>query len=265
MVSRKVSQALLSLLLIRETQFTHSEFAVRAGLGGESIPLALRVSEQAGLLHSIPHGVKHEAMDCMVNPPHPTPVLPDTIQARDQEGNDVGGAGASNGVTAKTIGGRPTQGPGTPINTRGNKGRGGENGGGGQESGILSPLMLCRRADEAGDRRGQVAALQAAWAEAFPLQDYEYQQLQVQAAKSFLVGRTAEEVGEVILDAPKRTKSKIESPRAYIESVLAGKKSRDEDEPIITDELRALARQAKEQIRARKAADQRRRDDYGAS
>src|SRR6266567_4070719 len=103
-VSRKVSQALLSLLLIRETQFTHSEFAVRAGLGGESIPLALRVSEQAGLLHSIPHGVKHEAMDCMVNPPHPTPVLPDTIQARDQEGNDVGGAGASNGVTAKTIG-----------------------------------------------------------------------------------------------------------------------------------------------------------------
>jgi len=287
-MSHKASQVLLSLLLVREpkTQFAGPEFAIRAGVVGEVIPTTLAQLGQAGLITIVSQGVKQgtradkEIVDGLTSTYGsfdaflpPLPILPDTLQEADRGGSGIGVGGAStqtpgaghNGEillrdTSRAVG---DGGNGVRFaNRAGNSGGGTETG---HNAGAISSLDLCREADASGRRPDQIKALQAAWAEAFPLQDYEYQQLQVQAAKHFLVGRSAEEVGEVILDAPKRTRSKIESPRAYIESVLAGKQKQVEDEPTITDELRDLARQAKEQIRARKAADQRRRDEYGAS
>jgi len=247
MLARKASQVLLSFLLVRDGGgHTQTEFAARAGVGGDYLPTALVQFERTGLIQSIPQGVNEEIIDELTSTYGsfdaflPTlPILPDQVQTHDPGGviPGDGGAGAytpgadQNGKLKPSVMLRGASEP--------------------DQDGVGGPLVLCRKADESGRRTDQIKALQAAWAEAFPLPEYEYQQLQVQAAKHFLVGRSAEEVGEVILDAPKRTKSKIESPRAYIESVLAGKKSRDEDEPIITDGLRELARQAKEQIRGK--------------
>src|SRR6266567_5446007 len=280
-MSHKASQVLLSLLLVREpkTQFAGPEFAIRAGVVGEVIPTTLAQLGQAGLITIVSQGVKQgtradkEIVDGLTSTYGsfdallpPLSILSDTLQAADQGGSDIGVGGASTQAPGASYNGKilrrdTSRAVGDRGDGVGSENRNGNSGG----DATKSPLELCRAADEAGRRTDQIKALQAAWAEAFPLQDYEYQQLQVQAAKHFLVGRSAEEVGEVILDAPKRTRSKIESPRAYIESVLAGKQKQVEDEPTITDELRDLARQAKEQIRARKAADQRRRDEYGAS
>src|SRR5216684_2147844 len=200
-LSVKASQVLIAALLVRkvEAQLGQAEFAIRAGISGVSLPGALLDLGQAGLIQSIPQEVKAhvEAPIELVGSSSFVSILPDTLQTHDQGGIGVGDRGAG----AHTPGADQNGKLKPPVVLRGV-----------EDTAAKSPLDLCREADESGRRPDQVRALQAAWDVAFPVDEYEYQRLQPYAAKKFLVGRSAEEIGEVILEAPTRAKERIGSP-----------------------------------------------------
>ena len=119
-----------------------------------------------------------------------------------------------------------------------------------------TPLERCRLADERGDRKAQVSALVACWDEAFPIEEYPYQRLTVATAKKFLVNRSAEDVGQVILRVGALGHS--DYPRSRVEKVLAVEEKRDkitvesggnkaEDAGEITDEIKEYTKWALEQ------------------
>src|SRR6266851_4460306 len=226
MFARKTSQVLLSLLLMRETVLTQPEFAFRAGVVEGLLPSVLRVIEQAGLILIVPRKVNgadkeiiHDLVAAYVVP-LALPLLHRSVQAHDQGSTSIGDRGAVPPINGRGQNGEIL----SPNLLRGASGgdwkvdrlsrRGGSDSGGVGETdqdADGSTLDLCRRADEAGNRTDQIKALQAAWDEAFPVDqyDYAYQRLTDATAKKFLVGRTAEEVAEVILDAPRRAGKQI--------------------------------------------------------
>lgn len=114
----------------------------------------------------------------------------------------------------------------------------------------------CRQADESGDRRKQVAALQAVWDAVFPEGEYPTQRLTIAAAKGFLRGgRSAEEVGELIIErtTAERRRRPVLSPKAFIEKVLEGEDRKSHQPPgdeglVITDKLRALTELGRKQF-----------------
>ncbi len=115
------------------------------------------------------------------------------------------------------------------------------------------PLEYCRLADEAGDRKAQMAALSLVWAEAFPLPEYEFSQLSDSFAKWLTQnGRSAEWVGGTIQRIGHGGKH-LEWPSSYVRKAVEGEEKRasqqtsSESQVEITDELRALNRLAIEQ------------------
>lgn len=119
-----------------------------------------------------------------------------------------------------------------------------------------SPLERCRIADENGDRKAQVEALVACWDAAFPIEEYPYQRLTIATAKKFLVNRSAEDVGQVILRVGALGHS--DYPRSRVEKALTVEDKRDKaaavgsgeegsNAGVITDELKEYSKWALEQ------------------
>ncbi len=122
----------------------------------------------------------------------------------------------------------------------------------GDEAIPADPLEVCRRADKNASRPDQIAALIACWDEAFPVEEYPYQRLTVATAKKFLVNRTAEDVGQVILRVGALGHS--DWPRTRVEKFLAGEDKRgsgggEEEEGKASDELKEFTKMALEQWR----------------
>jgi DNA-binding transcriptional ArsR family regulator len=215
-LSSKASQLLLSLVVSQTTEIapTKQEFAALTGLSERSISAALSELEKAHLIIIIAQ-----------------PGKPPAVRLENYEEQ------TENTVAVVTV---------EPVGAAGEL--------------VLEPtvqeeeedklIQRCRLADEEENRKGQVAALIACWDFAFPETDYAFARLQQATAKAWLVGRTAEAVGSVILASVKRDGERILYPRSYIEAALKGRDQKNkpptEADPI-TDDLRAWTKLGRQQ------------------
>ena len=85
------------------------------------------------------------------------------------------------------------------------------------------PIDACLLADQAKDRKAQIAALRVVWREVFPEPEYSYSTLTDSTAKEWLRKyETAEFIGDVLLDLKPWVEEKgpIEWPRAAVSKAL---------------------------------------------
>jgi hypothetical protein len=215
-LTAKASQVLLCLLLTREREVTYrsSEFATYTGLERHSVSLALRELEEYGLITIIPGSPTVVKMEIdigydMVVPSQPTPVEFFESETQDTQVREV-------------------EVPSVAVD--------------------LDPLDACQAADASGSRAAKKAALKRVWGVAFPVSEYEYSQLSDSFA-SWLTkdGRSSEDMGTTILHVGESWRGRhLDSPVGYIRAAVEGEEKRakrlDEQETVIDDYLRELAR-----------------------
>jgi hypothetical protein len=249
-LSTQASQVLLSVLLARQGELSQpiEEFAIsRTGLSKLSVCLALSELEAVSLLLMI------------VDQPGKVKV---SLVYEESEGEGKEGEYAHGTITKVT---EETDLPSlagatdkpllvSPIRRDAEGVRPEEVGwdGDGASGGLLG---LCKEADRTEDRSAQVVALKQVWDAVFPVEDYPYQRMTQDAARKFLSGRTAEYVGQVILDAPAHATERIKAPRSYIEAALARedahrlkKEGQGGDGVVIDDDLRRLTELGRRQF-----------------
>lgn len=109
----------------------------------------------------------------------------------------------------------------------------------------------CRMADESKDKELRIASLQDVWDFAFPFDEYPNQRLSNLKAQQLLVNRSAEWVGQVILDSVQHATSRIQVPLAYVGKALVTEeqhKSESGSGQVISDDLRKLVQLGKKQF-----------------
>ncbi len=263
-LTARASQVCLAAVLTRhQSQLIPAEFARLTGLTGRSVASALRELESGLALiitqevidgqvplvgepvleAQIMHAIQVEALESQGLPEE---------EPGDTEESDPLGVSDEKLTMVDLVSILSLQGVVDSQLDRGDSGSAGQDVDGMGEvlgQGELDPLEQCQLADEAGDRKAQMVALSAVWAEAFPLPEYKFSQIEPGDSFSKWLtknGRKAEWVGNIIERVGQRG-GHLEHPISYVRAIVEreegdrAKQTPNNEVGIeITDELRAM-------------------------